>query len=703
MSLEHFFKPQSVAIVGASRQSGKVGYEILAGMLKAQYPGKIFPINPTTDEIQGLKVYPDLKSIGESPELVVVVIAAKHVLQVIKDCADIGSKAVLIVSSGFKESGPKGQEMEKAILRTAKSAGIRIIGPNCIGIMVPANKLNASFGGELPPEGSIGYFSQSGSLLAAIVDMARETNLGFSKLISIGNKADVDELALIRALGEDQETKVIAGYLETISDGDAFIRQAERISLHKPILLMKAGFTKAGALAAVSHTGRLAEVESAYECVFERAGVVRCESIKDQFDLARAFAYQPLPKGARVAVIANAGGAGIMATDAIEREGLELSQFSEETQNKLALSEELSRAANTSNPIDLLGDALSDRYEVAVRTVLDDPNVDAVLVLLSPHAMTECVGTAESIVRVANEDGRKKPILACFLGAGRVADAVKVLREGHIPSYDCPESAVKTIKVMRRYAQWQSRPKRVVKLFNVNRRKAERIVERHMRMKQLEVGEMEAKEILEAYGFVTPQGGLATTPEQAASIASRIGYPVVLKIWSPDILHKTDVGGVKINVIGEQQVMDAFDLMMYRIPKKAPDANILGICVEQMCTTGKEVILGMNRDPRFGPLMMFGTGGKLVEVLEDVVFYPAPLTADEAMEMLVRTRTYDILKGARGEEGVDISAIAEALQRLSQLVTEFPQIKEVDINPFVVGREGTTPIAVDAMMTLEKR
>ena len=703
MTLNHFFEPRSVAIVGASRHTGKVGYEILAGLLRAGFAGKIFPVNPTVDEIQGQKAYPNLKSIGQVPDLAVLVVSAKHVPPIIQDCADLGVKAVVIIASGFKESGPEGAELEKNVIRIARSAGIRIIGPNCIGLMVPKQKLNASFGGDLPPEGAIGYFSQSGSLLAAIVDMAREAHLGFSKLISIGNKADVDELAIIRALGEDPDTKVIAGYLETIADGDTFIRRAEGISREKPILLMKAGFTVAGARAASSHTGRLAGAESAYECVFERAGVIRCESIKDQFDYARAFAYQPLPKGPRVAVIANAGGAGIMATDAIERAGLELAQFAPETKSKLALSEELSRAASIDNPIDLLGDALSDRYEFALRTVLEDPNTDAALVLLSPHAMTECKETAEAIVRVANENGCQKPILACFLGASRVAEAVKVLRKGMIPSYDSPENAVKTINVMCRYATWKSRPKRVVKLFNVNRRKVERIIERHIRMQQYEVGEMEAKEILEAYGFVTPQGGVATTPEQAANIANQIGYPVVLKIWSPDILHKTDVGGVKTNVTSEQEVIDVFDLMMYRIPKKAPEANILGICVERMCTSGREVILGMNRDPRFGPLMMFGMGGKFVEVLEDVVFYPAPLTADESREMLLRTKTYDVLKGTRGEEGVDISAIAEALQRLSQLVTEFPQIKEMDINPFVVGREGTTPIAVDAVMTLEKR
>ena len=702
MSLEHFFKPQSVAIVGASRSPGKVGYEILAGLLKAGFEGKIFPVNPTADEILGVKTCSNLRAIGESPDLAILVISAKHVPKVMQECADLRVKAVVIVASGFKESGPEGEELEKQVVRIAKRAGIRIIGPNCIGLMVPGHKLNASFGGDLPAAGSIGYFSQSGSLLAAIVDMARDTRLGFSKLVSIGNKADVDELTMIRALGEDDDTKVIAGYLETIADGDAFLRQAEHISRQKPILLLKAGFTEAGARAASSHTGRLAESESAYECVFERAGVIRCESIKDQFDFARAFASQPLPGGPRVAVIANAGGAGIMATDAIERVGLELAQFTPDTKKKLTESESLSRAASINNPIDLLGDALADRYEFALKSVMDDPNTDTVLVLLSPHAMTECAETARSIVRVASNNG-KKPVLTCFLGASRVAEAVGILRDNLIPTYDSPESAVKAIRMMCRYATWKNRPKRVVKLFNVNRRKAERIVERHIRMQQFEVGEMETKEILEAYGFVTPQGGVATTPEQAANIANQIGYPVVLKIWSPDILLKTDIGGVKTNVNGEQEVVDVFDLMMYRIPKKVPDANILGICVEHMCTSGREVILGMNRDPRFGPLMMFGMGGKLVEVLEDVVFYPAPLTADEAREMLIRTKTYDVLKGTRGEAGVDIGAIAEGLQRLSQLVTEFPQIKEIDINPFVVGREGTTPIAVDGMMTLEKR
>lgn len=701
MSLDAFFAPQSIAVIGASRKPGKVGFEVLAGLIKSGYPGKIYPVNPTCEEVQGLKSYPDLKSIEGPVELAIIVVSAKQAQGAMQACADKGVKAAIVVSSGFKELGPEGAELEQALVRTAKNAGIRFIGPNCIGIMCPATPVNASFAGALPKAGSVGYFSQSGSIMAAMVDMSRAADIGFSKLASIGNKADIDEMELIRYLGDDPDTQVIAGYLETILDGDEFIRQSERISRKKPILLLKAGGTQAGARAATSHTGRLAGTENVYECVFERAGVIRCESIKAQFDYARAFAYQPLPAGPAVGVIANAGGAGIMATDAIEREGLELAKFTPETVARISLIMENAAIANINNPLDLLGDALADRYEFAMRAVLDDPGVQSLLILLSPHAMTECKATAEAIVRVASEM-REKPILACFLGASRIEEATGVLRNGRIPSYDSPESAVAALRTMVQYAKWRSKPKRIVKLFPVNRRKVERIVERHIRSNQFELGEMDSKEILQAYGFVTPPGGVATSAEQAVNIATQIGYPVVLKVWSPEIVHKTEVGGVKTGILTEQEVMDTFDLMMYRIPKKAPHVNIIGITVEKMYQHGREVILGMTRDPRFGPLMMFGMGGKLVEVLEDVAFYPAPLTSSEAKEMLVRTRTYDILRGVRGDEGVDIDAIAEALQRLSQLVTEFPMIKEMDINPFIVGREGMTPVAVDAMMTLEK-
>ncbi|MHC4741222.1 MAG: acetate--CoA ligase alpha subunit [Planctomycetota bacterium] len=699
MGLESFFNPRSVAIVGASRQEGKVGYEILANMVEAGYKGDIFPVNPKADEIEGLKCFPDLESIPEAPELVLIIVPARIVPAVMQQCAKVGTKAVVIITAGFKEVGEEGRALEKQVMQIARQAGIKIIGPNCLGLIVPANNLNASFGGDLPAPGAIAYLSQSGALLAAILDTANESGIGFSKLISIGNKADVDELDIMEAVADDADTKVIAGYLESITDGNAFVREAERISYIKPILLMKSGGTQAGAEAASSHTGSLAGSEVAYESAFERAGIIRCDSIKQQFDYAQAFANQPLPSGSRVAVITNAGGPGIMAADAVEREGLNFAKLDEATVNKLA--EKLPPAANLLNPIDVLGDALADRYEFAIDVVMDDPNVDAVLVLLTPQAMTEAAKTAEAIVKVSREKPNM-PVLACFLGATKVLDGVRILQREGIPQYDSPESAVDALEAMVRYLQWRSRPKRVVRLFPVNRRKVENIVERHLRQGVLDIGEAESKEILEAYGFVTPKGSIATTADQAANIAQQLGYPVVLKIWSPDILHKSDVGGVKVGLAGEREVRDAFDLMMYRIPKKQPDAHILGVLVQEMCSAGKEVILGMHRDPHFGPLMMFGMGGIMVEVLKDVSFYLAPLTAQEAKQMLVSTKTYKILQGVRGDEGVDIDRIAEGLQRLSQLVTEFPQIKEMDINPYVVGHEGTTPIAVDARISLEQ-
>ncbi len=699
MSLESFFNPQSIAIVGASRQKSKVGYEILANIVKAGYKGGIFPVNPNTDTIEGLKCYPDLESIPDTPDLVIIIVPAKIVPPVMQQCAKVGVKSVIIITAGFREVGEEGRALEKQVVQIAKQAGIRVIGPNCLGLIVPANKLNASFGGDLPAAGAIAYLSQSGALLAAILDTANAAGIGFSKLVSIGNKADIDELDIIKALAADKDTKVIAGYLESIADGDEFVRQAERISHTKPIILIKSGGTQAGAKAASSHTGSLAGSETAYESAFERAGIIRCESIRQQFDYAQAFANQPLPGGPGVAVITNAGGPGIMAADAIEREGLSFARLAGETEEKLA--SRLPAAANWHNPIDILGDALADRYEFALDVVLDDPNVDVVLVLLTPQAMTEPARTAEVIVKTARSK-RKKPVLACFLGAAKVREGIEILRRGKIPPYDTTQGAVSTIKVMVDYVRWRSRPKRVVKLFPVNRRKVENIVERHLRQGILDIGEAESKEILEAYGFVTPKGSLATTADQAANIAQQIGYPVVLKIWSPDILHKSDVGGVKVGLASEQEVRDAFDLMIYRIPKKLPDAHILGVLVQEMCRKGKEVILGMHRDPHFGPLMMFGMGGIMVEVLKDVSFYLAPLTAEEAKQMLVNTKTYRILQGVRGDEGVDVDKIAEGLQRLSQLVTEFPQIREMDINPYVVGREGTTPIAVDARISLER-
>ncbi len=697
MGFEDFLDPKSVAVVGASRHQGRVGYEVLANLVKSGYGGAIYPVNPNADTLQGLKCYPDIVSIGQTPELVVVVVAAKRTPQVMEQCARVGTKCVIIITAGFKETGSEGEKLQARLLQIAKRAGIRILGPNSLGVLVPARKLNASFGGDLPAAGSVGYISQSGALLAAIIDIANATGTGFSIMVSIGNKADIDELDVLRVLGNDQATGVIAGYLESINDGNAFVREAERISRDKPILLVKSGITSAGARAVRSHTGSLAGTDAAYECVFERAGIIRCDSIKSQLNYARAFTGRSLPKGRRVAIVTNAGGAGIMAADYVERQGLVMAEFSQQTLKRL--SAVLPTAASLHNPVDILCDALADRYALALQAVLDDANVDMVLVLMTPQAMTQAAATARSVVELWRQTD--KLILASFLGARKVQEGACILQRAGVPYYDSPEEAVAAARIVAQYVDWRNRPRRVVRYFPVNRRKVETILDKHKRRGSTQIGEIEAKEILEAYGFAVPTAAVATTAEQAANIAEEIGFPVALKIWSPEIIHKMDVGGVKLGLKTGQEVMDAFDLMMYRIPKLAPQANILGVVVQEMISRGKEVILGMYRDPQCGPVMMFGMGGTMVEVLSDVSFYLAPLTAEEARQMLVATKTYRMLRGLRGEQPVDIDAIAEALQRLSQLATEFPQIQQMDINPFAVGPKGTTPVAVDARISLE--
>ena len=697
MSFEKFFNPRSLAIIGASREKGKVGYEILKNLIQGGYPGRIYPVNPKAALIEGLKSYPDVTSIEETPDLAIIVIPAKFVPAAMQDCVAKGIKAVVIITAGFKETGEEGKKLEEEVIRIAKTGGVRVIGPNCLGVMVPSSKLNGSFGGDLPVPGGISFISQSGALMAAILDMANANGIGFSKLVSIGNKADVSELDLIKALGSDAQTHVITGYLENIVEGAAFVQEAEQISREKPILLMKSGGTAAGARAASSHTGSLAGGEAVYEAAFERAGIIRCRSIKNQFDFAQAMAYQPLPKGPRVVVVTNAGGPGIMAADAIEREGLTFAQLSDDTKRKLAAR--LPAAANIHNPVDVLGDALADRYEFAIDTVLDDPNVDTVLVLLTPQAMTQCPETAAAMVRVSKAKPGKQ-MLACFMGAMKIADALRVLREGRIPQYDSPESAARTIKVIADYVVWRNKPPRVIKRFRVEQGAAAQVIDEYLRASNREIGEADAKRVMEAYGFTTPKAAMAATADEAIRAAQRIGFPVVMKIVSPEILHKSDVGGVKLGLGTAEQVAEAFTTMMREIPKKKPGAKLVGVSIQETCKRGQEVILGMSRDPRFGPMIMFGLGGILVEVLKDVSFALAPLTEEDARQMMARTRTYAILKGVRGQPGVDLDLLAEALLRVSQLVTDFPQIQELDVNPFVVGPAGQTPVAVDARMSV---
>lgn len=694
--LEALLYPQTVAVIGASKAPGKVGYAILDNLIKGGFKGKIIPVNPTTDEILGLSCYKDVRDAGTKVDHSVIVVPGKAVLSALEASVAAGAKAVTVITAGFKEVGADGAAMEKQIADFCRKRGVRMLGPNCLGLINTENHMNASFAVQMPKPGSIAVISQSGALCTAILDWSEGRGVGLAKLLSIGNKADLCETDLLQCLAEDSQTNVIAAYLESIASGPEFIKVAEAVSAHKPVVILKAGTTAAGGKAASSHTGSLAGADIAYGAAFKRAGIVRAENFEALFDYATAFATQPLPKGDRVAVITNAGGPGIMAADAVENLGMRLEPLTPEV--AAHVRENLPAAASVANPVDVLGDADPDRYAMALSAVLADDKVDAVVVILTPQAMSNPDATADAIIRAAAAGG--KPVLASFMGGSDILGARNKFVEAGVPDYTSPERAVAALKAMVDYAAWRNRPPRIVTRFPVNRHRVERVLSRQVRSGRKEMGEVEAKEILKAYDFNVLPGALARSADDAVAIADRVGYPVAMKIVSPDILHKSDMGGVKLNLAKASEVCDAFDLMMLRIARQAPEAYLRGVYVEKMSRPGREVILGMHRDPQFGPMLMFGLGGIFVEVMKDVSFYLAPLTKSEAMEMLMNTRSYALLRGARGQAGVDLDAIAGALQRISQLVTDFPQIEEMDINPFIVGEVGTAPVVADARMIL---
>jgi acetyltransferase len=695
--LDFLLYPKSIAVIGASRTEGKVGHEIMTNLIEGGYAGQIIPVNPSADEVLGLKCMRDLDGYKGVIDLSVIAVPAPEVLEAVKRSIKAGAKAVAVITAGFREVGPEGNELQSEIASLCAKAGVRLLGPNCLGLINTDHKMNASFSKRMPKRGGISVLSQSGAVCTAMLDWAAARGLGMAKVVSIGNKADLNENDFLRAFTEDEQTKVIVGYLESISSGDEFIRVARAAASVKPLVLLRAGITKAGMRAASAHTGQLAGDDIAYAAAFKRSGVIRAESFDALFDYAAALSMQPLPKGNRVAIITNAGGPGVIAADAVEQSGLEVATL--DGRSASALKEELPAAAIVSNPIDVLGDADPKRYAAAVEAARKDDAVDAIIVILTPHAMTKPMETARAI-GACSIGG--KPILAAFLGSTDAMPQRKELVDCCLPDYSSPERAVAALRAMHEYYAWRNRPERVVARFPVNRRRVERVIARHLKTNHLLVGEVGAKEILRAYDFNVPDGYVANSPEEAVEIAGRIGFPVALKIISPDVVHKSDVGGIKLNISSLDEVRDTFDLLTLRVTRRAPEARLHGIYVEKMCVHGLQVVLGMTCDPQFGPLLMFGLGGIFVDVLKDVSCYLAPITADEAMQMLSETRSYALLKGARGQADIDPTAITGALQRISQLATDFPQIKDLNINPFIVGPVGTEPMVVDARMTLSR-
>ncbi|MFH1639731.1 MAG: acetate--CoA ligase alpha subunit [Chloroflexota bacterium] len=690
-----FFSPNSVAVIGASPDQEKLGYIVLKNILQYKYQGDVYPVNPHAAEIMGLQSYSSVTDIPGTVEMAIIVVPARIVPEVINQCGEKGVKGAVIISAGFKETGPEGLHLENEIRARARQHHIRLLGPNCLGFIDTAKSLNASFASGMAKKGNIAFMSQSGAICQAILDWSKGSGIGFSRFVSLGNKADINESDLIESWKDDENTAVVIAYLEGITEGDRFRKAAAAITRIKPLIIVKAGSTQAGSRAASSHTGTLAGFDAAYNAIFRQTGILRVSSMEEMVDFAFAFAEQPLIQGDRIAIVTNAGGPGIMASDACERAGLKLSQFTNETVENLRSS--LPPTASYYNPVDVIGDAGPDRYESAMRIVLKDPNVDGALILLTPQAVTDVAKTADIIIAAAEKS--EKPVLASFMGGPAVAPGIKKLTRHHVPNYPYPERAVESLKAMNQQRNWLQKKTEDPITFPVDKKTARAILKQARERQRQLLSDIEARQIIEAYGMALPKSQLAHSAKEAAAFADKIGYPVVMKIASPDILHKTDIGGVKVGLASPEVVRSAYLEIMENAHHLLPQAQILGVDIQAL-VKGREVILGMNCDAQFGPLLMFGLGGIYVEVLKDVSFRVAPISPQDALDMIQDIKGYPLLTGVRGEKPADIDAIVNSLLRLSQMVIDFPEIMELDINPFIVGNAGKGAVAIDCRMRI---
>jgi acetyltransferase len=699
VSLDPFFTPNSIAVIGASTKPHKLGYAVLDNLVNGGYliEGRhVYPINPKAKTILDLPAYPTVNDVPSPIDLAVIVIPYPIVPDALRECGEKGIPATIVISAGFREAGMEGLEREHELIEIAQEYNIRLIGPNCLGVIDTVTPMNASFSAGLPPGGPMAFMSQSGALGTAILDWAQAGRLGLSKFVSLGNKADVSETDLLLAWQDDPHSRVILCYIEGLPDGQEFIRVARQVSKKVPIVVLKSGVTQAGSRAVSSHTGSLAGSEQAYQAAFHQAGVLRAQSLQDLFDYALAFGYLPPLRGDRIAIITNAGGPGILATDALERAGLRLARFEPECIREL--EQFLPDAASAANPVDLLGDAMSDRYRFALDQISADPHVDGIMVILAPQALTDIAETAKVVSEIA--DKVDIPVLTCFMGEAQVKVGTEILEANNVPNYSFPERAAMVLKGMSIFRGYQAKPLPTFETFEVDQTLVRQTLDGALSEGRVTIGDAEARDILTAYGLKIPESELAETNDQAVEIANRIGYPVVLKVASPDILHKTDVGGVRVGLQNPTDIRDAFDLITYRAQRYLPEARLWGCLVQKMAPPGLEVLIGMNRDPQFGPLVTFGLGGIYVETLKDVAFRIAPFSRREAEDMIGEIRAHALLDGVRGEPPTDKTAVVNALLRIAQLVIDFPEIVELDINPFIVYEEGLGGISIDMRLVL---
>ena len=696
--LDVFFNPRSVAAIGATDRAGHVGRSVLWNLISSPFGGTVYPVNQKKSSVLGIKAYPDVKSLPEVPELAVVMTPAETVPGVIQDCAQAGVKGAVVISAGFRESGRRGLELERQILSAARPAKMRIIGPNCLGVMCPVSGLNATFAHTIARPGNVAFVSQSGAMCTAILDWSLREQIGFSAFISAGSMLDVGWGSLIDYLGDDPATRSIVIYMESIGDARSFLSAAREVALNKPIIVIKAGRTEQAAKAAASHTGSMAGSDDVLEAAFRRVGVLRVNSIADIFYMTEVLANQPRPTGPKLAIVTNAGGPGVIATDALLTLGGELAEISEATTS--ALNKVLPPHWSHNNPIDIIGDAGPDRYEKAVEIVAKDPNVDGLLVIMTPQGMTNPALIAEKLTRFAKLD--RKPILASWMGGNEAAQGEAILNHAGIPTFPFPDTAVRAFHYMWKFSynlRGLYETPVVTDTDTICPAAAAQVIEAARAADRPILTEFESKQVLAAYGIPTVETKLAANEDEAVTAARAIGFPVVLKLNSFTITHKTDVGGVKLNVSDEAAVREAFRSIEASVAEKAGHEHFAGVSVQPMVSAeGYELILGSAIDSQFGPVLLFGAGGQLVEVFQDRALSLPPLNTTLARRFLEQTKIFTALKGVRGRKPVNLLALQELLVKFSRLVTEQRWIKEIDINPLLASPERL--LALDARIVV---
>jgi len=699
--LDVFFSPESVAVIGATEAAASVGRTLLWNLISSPFGGTVYPVNPKRSQVLGIKAYPKIGALPEPADLAVVITPAHTVPGIVGECVDAGVKGVIVISAGFKECGAAGVQMEQEIMAQLRRGQTRLIGPNCLGVMSPLSGLNATFARTGAQAGNVAFISQSGALCTAILDWSLREHVGFSAFVSVGSMLDVGWGDLIDHLGDDPNTHSIILYMESVGDPRAFLSAAREVALSKPIIVIKAGRTEAAARAAASHTGALAGSDEVLEAAFRRSGVLRVNSIADLFSMAEVLAKQPRPKGPRLAILTNAGGPGVLATDALSVHGGELATLADSTLE--SLNAFLPPHWSHNNPVDILGDAEPDRYAKAVEIVAQDSNSDGLLVILAPQAMTDPSETAEKLKRFSKLKG--KPILASWMGGTEVLAGQEILNKSNIPTFPYPDAAVRTFQYMWQYS-YNLRGLYETPAFvlgseeeGINRAGVQEIVQHVQESGRTLLNEYESKALLAAYSIPTVPTFAARTEDEAVELAEKAGYPVVLKLLSETITHKTDVGGVQLRLGDAAAVRKAYHAIETSVLEKTGPGNFGGVTVQPMIQFhGYEIILGCSFDPQFGPVLLFGSGGQLVEVYKDRALALPPLNTTLARRMMEQTRIWTALKGVRGQKAVDFAALEQLLVRFSQLVIEQRRIREIDINPLLVSSEGM--IALDARVVL---